>query len=241
MFSFLHRLIVSLHKTLIYCQEPWVLILCCLHMLFDSQNDGSHWLAFDESLKITLSAKNLLYCSTEEKQTYCMAWGLVNWQQMFIFRQTIPLIFLTAPNIAAIHSPLRPPASDPNHTLLSAAPAQTHRLLQSHSPHSHLQTHTHMHGTDGDRKHRASRHLPPVWLWRCADVNPCQSPSAPGSVACSAGSVNTTGPAPDRPHLYSEAQDSEAFWLKELHMSPGHSLQCEESPPPDELWGEAPS
>ncbi len=60
-------------------------------------------------------------------------------------------------------------------------------------------------------------------------MNPCRSPSAPGSVACSAGSVNTTGPV----HLYSEAQDSEAFWLKELHMSPGHSLQRD--PPPDEL------
>lgn len=77
-------------------------------------------------------------------------------------------------------------------------------------------------------------------------MNPCRSPSAPGSVACSAGSVNMTGPAPDGLHLYSEAQDSEAFWLKELHMSPGHSLQREESPslcdpPPGELWGEAPS
>ncbi len=30
MFSFLHRLIVSLHKTSIYCQEPQVLILCSL-------------------------------------------------------------------------------------------------------------------------------------------------------------------------------------------------------------------
>ncbi len=45
MFSFLHRPSVLLHKTSIYCQEQWVLILCCIYILFGLSCVGSHWLA----------------------------------------------------------------------------------------------------------------------------------------------------------------------------------------------------
>ncbi len=60
MLSFLHRLIVSLHKTSIYLQESLALIcVAWCGVFFDSQV-RSHWLA-----KSRVSAKNLLYCSTE--------------------------------------------------------------------------------------------------------------------------------------------------------------------------------
>ncbi len=65
MFSFLHRPIVSLHK--IYCQEPRVLIWSCVYMLFWlSKCDGSYWLTFNDLPRTTVSAKNLLYCSTKK-------------------------------------------------------------------------------------------------------------------------------------------------------------------------------
>ncbi len=67
MFSLLHRPIVSLHKTSIYCQEPWIIIVCCLYTLF--------WLIKCQwpltcilwITRTTVSAKNL-YCSTEENK-----------------------------------------------------------------------------------------------------------------------------------------------------------------------------
>ncbi len=68
MFSLLHRPIVSLHKTSIYCQEPWIIIVCCLYTLF--------WLIKWQwpltcilwITRTTVSAKNL-YCSTEENKS----------------------------------------------------------------------------------------------------------------------------------------------------------------------------
>ncbi len=70
MFSLLHRLIVSLHKTSIYRQEPQVLILHCLICFFDSQSGGSHLLAFHESPRTT--ARNLLYCLLKKKVIYIL-------------------------------------------------------------------------------------------------------------------------------------------------------------------------
>ncbi len=49
---------------------------------------------FYESPRTTGSAKNILFCSTEELKslTSRIAWGWANYQQMFIFWWTIPLI-----------------------------------------------------------------------------------------------------------------------------------------------------
>ncbi len=45
-------------------------------MFFDSQSDGSHWLTFYDSPGTTISVKNHLHSSIEEKKiTYWMSWG----------------------------------------------------------------------------------------------------------------------------------------------------------------------
>ncbi len=89
MFSFLHRLIISLHKT------SGEIILCCrVYTFFDSQVTVAADLHFMNhqgtqlQLKIfftVLLKKNVLY------STSWMAWGWVNYQRMLIFGLTIPL------------------------------------------------------------------------------------------------------------------------------------------------------
>ncbi len=53
MFSFMHKPIVLFHKTSIYRQEPWVLILCSLILYIFKRS-----LAFYESPKSTISCKS---------------------------------------------------------------------------------------------------------------------------------------------------------------------------------------
>ncbi len=68
MFSFLHRPIVSIRKTSIYHQEPPILLLFLDKLFFFILQNMQPLTWFYESPKSIFSAKNLLYCFTQEKK-----------------------------------------------------------------------------------------------------------------------------------------------------------------------------
>ncbi len=75
-FSFMHRLIVSLHKTSLYRQKPQVFILCSLICLFDSQKQAAVDLHFmyHQGLQFELKSCLPAFCCRKKSSHWRTEW-----------------------------------------------------------------------------------------------------------------------------------------------------------------------